>query len=150
MMGGHDHSSGVNHKLSARDRRNYCSFYDSLHLKPVFPQSENIVFVVWLSQVFFHRKSRARCALWKNKSCACESQKEDLKCCVFTSLFLLKQANKPEWLLCVSFLSDLDLLTPTWLIAASSGADATLLLSGFSNTIFGLGAEINYHYTGLM
>lgn len=51
MMEGHDHSSGANHKLRAHDQRNYCSFYDSLHLKPVFPQSENIVFVVWLSQV---------------------------------------------------------------------------------------------------
>lgn len=112
MMEGHDHSSGVNHKLRARDQHNYCSFYDSLHLKPVFPQSENIVFVVWLSQVSFPQKIAGPLCAMKNKSCACESQKEDLKCCVFTSLFLLKQANKPEWLLYVQFLSDLDLFTP--------------------------------------
>lgn len=57
-MEGHDHSSGVNHKLRARDPRNYCSFYDRLHLKPVFPQSENIVFVVLAFTSFFSTKKK--------------------------------------------------------------------------------------------
>lgn len=119
-MKGHDHSTGVNHKLCAHDKRNYCSFYDTQTIpspQTYVPQGLNTILWFGFHKFCLHT-GKLMCSFKKTK----QLQRAHLLFVTIT-----QRLNQNDYFTCESSLSIYTSLW-TWIIVASSGLDMRLLL----------------------